>query len=161
MFQRYEIGGRFVPISPALRVCTLILLSMRLMPSSSTVAAFWFALFCDRPLIGGWDPEPRPCLVSIALGFLDPKCVCFAGDETVGGATFRLWVEKYGYNCLSKTSTRVTLSSLGSSSIGVSFNFSTLRWRSLSGCKIFGDSCRMSSRNSVKSRAARLYFYLD
>ena len=152
------IGGRLVPKSPAFLVCTLMLFKMRLIPSSSALSIFWWAArLLLRPDIGGCEPEPRPWWVLIAPGFLPPMF----GVVTEGAATFRFCVEKNGCNCLSKTKTSVTLSSFGSSSMGVSFSFSTLRCKSLSGCKMLGVSCRMSSRNSVRSKAALLYFCLD
>ena len=45
--------------------------------------------------------------------------------------------------------------------MGVSLILSKFRWRSLSGCKMFGVECKISSKNSVNKSAARLYFYLD
>ena len=107
------------------------------------------------PLIGGF------CTWLYFLTALDaflPACGLFS---TTGGATLRFWALKYGCSCLRSTSTNVTLSSLGKSSIGVSLILSRLRWRSLSGYRILGVECSMSSKNSVSKRAARLYFYLD
>ena len=108
--------------------------------------------------MGGCEPEPRPIRVSMGAGFLPEMCGL---GFTMGGATFRFWVEKKGYNCFKRTRTSVTLSSLGSSSNGVSLSFSTFRCKSLSGWRMLGVSESMSSRNSVSSKAARLYFYLD
>ena len=120
--------------SPALRVCTLMLLRMRVMPSSSYVNIFLLRLL--RPDWGGCEPEPRPCFVSIKVGFFPG--VMFERLPGAGGCTFRFYVEKNGWSCLRSTRTRVTLSSLGSSSIGVSFRRSTFRCRSFSGCRMFG-----------------------
>jgi hypothetical protein len=76
-----------------------------------------------------------------------------------GGLTFMLAEDRKGYSCLSNTNTRATLSSFLSSSKGVSLIYSTFKWRSWLVYRMLGESFIMSSKNSVSSKAALLYFY--
>ena len=146
------IGGKLVVWpSAAFLVCTLILLRMRLMPSPSVSSRAGRAIL---PLLGGCETEPL--WPGLHLPFVDP--LLFEGLLRSRGATLKFYALKYGYSCLSRTSTRVTLSSLGSSSMGVSFILSKFRWRSFSDWRMPGVELSMSSRNSVSRRAARLYF---
>ena len=147
------IGGKLVVYpSLALRVCTLILFRIRLMPSPSASSRAGLPPFI-LPLFGGW----------FKLGFLIPPVPTLLFDDGLlrsRGATLRFWALKYGYSCFRRTSTSVTLSSLGRSSTGVSLILSRLRCKSLSAERILGVELRISSKNSVNRSAARLYLCL-
>ena len=142
--------------SLALRVCTFILFRIRLIPSPSASSRAGLPAFI-LPLLGGWDTEPLP------PGFLIPPVPALLFDDGLlssRGATLRFWAVKYGYSCLRRASTSVTLSSLGRSSTGVSLILSRLRCKSLSADRMFGVELRISSKNSVNRSAALLYFCL-